>query len=123
MNSIFYHWKQAYLSLKQKPGFVVSVVSTMGLTLGALLCVVTLAYFLLLKPLPYPEQDKLYKVFNQTFNADNEFQGDYFSFPELRYLYKKQTIFSESAMVFYGEDISTSLTHQPKKTTTYVTPN
>ena len=54
--------KQAYLSLKQKPGFVISVVTTMGLTLGALLCVLTLAYVMLIKPLPYPEQDKLYLV-------------------------------------------------------------
>ncbi len=61
-NLTAYQLKQAWLSLKKKPGFVVSVVSTMGLTLGALLCVLTLAYVMLLKPLPYPEQDKLVVV-------------------------------------------------------------
>jgi len=42
-----YQVKQAYLSLKQKPMFVFSVVSTMGITLGALLCALTLNYLLL----------------------------------------------------------------------------
>ncbi len=55
-----YQLKQAYMSLKQKPGFVLSVVSTMGMTLGALLCVLTLAYVMLIKPLPYPEQARLF---------------------------------------------------------------
>lgn len=123
MNLISYRLKQAYLSLKQKPGFVVSVVSTMGLTLGALLCVVTLAYLLLLKPLPYPKEDKLYKVIHQTYDAENEFQGGNFNSPGLRNLYLKQTVFDQAAIVFYGEDVSTSLEHQPKKSTTYVTPN
>ncbi|MFT5815967.1 MAG: putative ABC transport system permease protein, partial [Psychroserpens sp.] len=56
MNLFTYQLKQAFLSLKKKPGFVFSVVSTMGITLGALLCVLTLAYVMLIKPLPYPEQ-------------------------------------------------------------------
>ncbi|NQY64395.1 MAG: ABC transporter permease [Alteromonadaceae bacterium] len=123
MNLISYRLTQAYLSLKQKPGFVLSVVSTMGLTLGALLCVVTLAYLLLLKPLPYPKEDKLYKVIHQEFNDENKFQGDYFNSPSLRHLYLKQTVFDQAAMIFYGEGVSTSLANQPKKTTTYVTPN
>ena len=63
MNS--YLIKQAYLSLKQKPIFVFSVISTMGITLGALLCVLTLAYVMLIKPLPYPEQERLYNVEHQ----------------------------------------------------------
>ena len=58
MNLFFYQLKQAYLSLKQKPGFVFSVVSTMVITLGALLCVLTLAYVMLLKPLPYSDQER-----------------------------------------------------------------
>ncbi|MFT6692842.1 MAG: putative ABC transport system permease protein, partial [Colwellia sp.] len=60
MNLFTYQLKQAFLSLKKKPGFVFSVVSTMGITLGALLCVLTLAYVMLIKPLPYPEQDRLF---------------------------------------------------------------
>jgi hypothetical protein len=39
MDLFTYQLKQAFLSLKKKPGFVFSVVSTMGITLGALLCV------------------------------------------------------------------------------------
>ncbi|NQY35136.1 MAG: hypothetical protein HRT37_09260 [Alteromonadaceae bacterium] len=64
MNHIFqqfsYQVKQAWFGLKNKPWFVLSIVSSMGLTLGALLCILTLAYLMLAKPLPYPEQEKLY---------------------------------------------------------------
>jgi predicted permease len=123
MNLFIHHSKQAFLSLKKRPGFVFSVVSTMGITLGALLCVVTLAYLLLLKPLPYPNENKLYKVTHQTFNAKNELQSRKFNSPGLRNLYLKQTIFDQAAIAFYGDDISTSLEYQPKITTTYVTPN
>jgi len=123
MNLFIYQLKQAFLSLKKKPGFVFSVVTTMGITLGVLLCVVTLAYVMLIKPLPYPNEEKLYKVTHQTFNAKNEFQGGNFNSPGLRNLYLKQTIFDQAAIAFYGDDISTSLEHQPKITTTYVTPN
>ena len=84
MNLFIYQLKQAVLSLKKKPGFVFSVVTTMGITLGVLLCVVTLAYVMLIKPLPYPNEEKLYKVTHQTFNAKNEFQGGNFNSPGLR---------------------------------------
>ena len=73
---ISYLIKQAYLSLKQKPIFVLSVVSTMGLTLGALLCVMTLAYVMLLKPLPYPEQNRLYNIEHQLISNESAIDGD-----------------------------------------------
>lgn len=118
-----YQLKQALLSLKKKPGFVFSVVSTMGITLGGLLCVLTLAYVTLIKPLSYPEQDKLYVVEHNI--SDNKVGGidvTEFTYPGLVHLYKKQRIFSESALVYYGQDILTSELEQPTMLTTFVTP-
>ena len=62
MNLLIYRLKTTWANLSEKAGFVATVVITLGLTLGVLLCVITLANLLLLKPLPYPDQDQLYQV-------------------------------------------------------------
>jgi len=117
-----YQLKQAYLSLKQKPGFVFSVVSTMGITLGALLCVLTLAYVMLLKPLPYPNQERLYRVDSQQFDATNVLNVTAFSYPSLVHLYKNQQVFEEVALTIYDDEVLTSHNQQPQLSTAYVTP-
>jgi predicted permease len=122
MNLFIYQLKQAALSLKKKPGFVFSVVTTMGITLGALLCVFTLAYVMLIKPLPYPEAENLYKVIHQRFAVNNEPQYEAYSYPNIINLYKNQTVFSDQALIFYDQDVITSLDHQPNISIGYTTP-
>jgi len=122
MNLFLYQLKQAVLSLKKKPGFVFSVVSTMGITLGALLCVLTLAYVMLLKPLPYPEQDKLYWVEHGLADNFGEIRNSSFSYPGLIHFYEKQSVFSESALLCFGESLLASDPAQPLVNTTFVTP-
>jgi predicted permease len=114
--------KQAYLSLKQKPGCVFSVVSTMGITLGALLCVLTLAYVMLLKPLPYPDQERLFRVDSQQFDASGTLNVTAFSYPSLVHLYKNQQLFEQAALAIYDDEVLTSHAQQPKLSTAYVTP-
>jgi len=121
-NSLAYETKQAYLSLKQKPLFVFSVVSTMGITLGALLCVLTLAYVMLIKPLPYPEQDKLYMAEHNLNDADGVNRAGAFTYPGLVNFYDKQATFEQSAMLVFSTDVLTSNAQQPMKNTTYITP-
>lgn len=149
MSQIVYSMKQAYLSLKQKPGFVMSVVTTIGLTMGALLCVVTLAYVVLIKPLPYPEQEKLYIV-------ESKIQGDarapkmsMYPYPAFVMLYKQlnkpqqnkkqnisnsenkreikgeretQTPLNLVSMITYENANITSIASHPRVNTTYITP-
>jgi len=122
INSTLYELKQAYLSLKQKPLFVFSVVSTMGITLGALLCVLTLAYVMLIKPLPYPEQDRLYVSEHVAFGEKNDVKGVAFSYPGIVHLYQSKVAFEQAAMIYYGQDVITSHNNQPLVNTTYVTP-
>jgi putative ABC transport system permease protein len=121
-NSTIYELKQAYLNLKQKPLFVFSVVSTMGITLGALLCVLTLAYVMLIKPLPYPEQNRLYVVEHQSLDKNGKVQLKGFDYPTLVGLYKKQTQFTQSAMIFQSEEVILSHPKQVLLKTTFVTP-
>ena len=122
MNLFLYQLKQAYLTLKHKPGFVSSVVITMGLTLGALLCVLTLAYVMLIKPLPYPEQDKLYKINSASINSEGEPLAPAFSYPGLIHVYKNHNSFSEAALIYYYAEVITSLSAKPRMNMLFVTP-
>ncbi|SFD28885.1 ABC transporter permease [Pseudoalteromonas denitrificans] len=122
MNYIMYLIKQAWQSLTKTPGFIVSVVTTMGFTLGALLCVLTLAYVMLMKPLPYPEQEKLYRVVQSQIMQNGQVDNNLFTYPGLIHFYKNQTHFSEAALIHYDDNILTSLPKQPSLKMGYVTP-
>jgi predicted permease len=118
----FYNLKQAWLALKNKPSFVTTVVLTIGLSLGALLCVLTLAYVMLIKPLPYPEQDKLVRVDSILTNSENEPMAPAFTYPGLIHLYENQKVFSKSTLVAYYAEVITSLAAQPRVAISSVTP-
>ena len=122
MNLFLYQVKQAYLSLKQKPGFVFSVVSTMGVTLGALLCVLTLAYVMLIKPLPYPDQERLYQAELRQIDNEGSFNVSGFNYPGLVDFYQNQSIFSEAAIVDYHVSSLVSHPESPVIHSSYVTP-
>jgi len=122
MSQILYQLKQAWASLRKKPGFVATVVTTMGTTLGALLCIVTLAYLLLFKPLPYPEPERLYKVDHAIADSKGEVNARSYTYPGLIHLYKNQDVFEQTAMLDYGQDVLTSSAAQPTLNVGYVTP-
>lgn len=122
MSQFLYQQKQAWMSLKKKIGFVTTVVTTMGTTLGALLCILTLGYLLIVEPLPYPEQDKLYKVIHDIGDKTGETNAQSFTYPGLIHLYKNQDVFDKTALIQYGQDVLTSLPNQPTLDTGYVTP-
>jgi predicted permease len=122
MNLFIYQLKQAFLSLKQKPGFVFSVVSTMGITLGALLCVLTLSYLLLVEPLPYPEQGRLFVAEHKVLGAKKETKTVAYSYAGLVHLYKSKVAFEQTAMMYYDQDVILSHLDQPLVNTTYTTP-
>jgi predicted permease len=117
-----YQLKQALLSLKQKPSFVLSVVATMSLTLGALLCVTTLAYVMLIKPLPYSEQHRLYHIEHQLINDSGIIDGRAFIYPNLMHIYNKQTLFEQTALFYHDGDVITSQKSEPMVAITYVSP-
>ena len=122
MNHFSYLVKQAWASLKGQPGFVGAVVSTMGGTLGALLCVLTLAHLLLFKPLPYPSQEQLYKVVHVMGDVTGEHDTEWYTYPGLMHLYNNQDVFSDTALLNYRQEVMTSEAHQPVLYTTYTTP-
>jgi predicted permease len=122
MHLFLYQLKQAYFSLKQKPGFVFSIVSTMGITLGALLSILTLAYVLFFKGLPYPDYQTLVKVEHELIGADNTLYESAFSYPSLLALYDDKTRFNKSTMAYYSNEILAIHASQPTIATANVTP-
>ena len=119
----FYHGlNQAWESLKNRPGFVFSVVTTMGVTLGAFICVTALAYELLSKPLPYPDADKLFRVEQIKIRGSGVIDHRSFSYAGLLAFYKEQTIFSKASLIEYSENVVSSLPSQPLMELSYVTP-
>jgi predicted permease len=122
MRKLILRQKQAWASLKKKPGFVLTVLMTMGITLGALLCAVTLNYLLLVEPLPYPEQDRLFVAQHKLIGAEKETKGVAFTYPGLVHLYKSKEAFETAAIMSYGQDVIISHSNQPLVNTAYVTP-
>jgi len=122
MSQFSYQQKQAWAGLKKKPGFVSAIVATMGTTLGALLCILTLAYVLIAKPLPYPEQESLYKVETLLNNDKDEPVGRAFTYPGLIHLFQNQTMFSQSALLYLSEDVLTNSATQPTLNIAFITP-
>jgi predicted permease len=122
MNLFCYQLKQAFLSLKKKQGFVFSVVSTMGITLGALLCVLTLNYLLLVEPLPYPEQERLFVAEHGFMDKEKEIKGFVYSYPGIVHLYKSKSVFEQAAIMAYGQSVIISHSNQPLVNIAYVTP-
>lgn len=122
MNNMLRQIKFAWHNLKKKPGFVSSVIITMGLTLGALLCVLTLAYVILFKPLPYPDAERLFRV-DSTVNVEQRkpLEGLY-SYPGLMDLYQRQDVFSTSAVVINSNDVESSLAHTPAMKVSFAMP-
>jgi len=122
MRKLILRHKQAWASLKKKPGFILTVLMTMGITLGALLCAVTLNYLLLVEPLPYPEQERLFVAEHKLIGAEKETKGIAYTYPGLVHLYKSKEAFEQSAIMSYGQDVIISHNSQPLVNIAYVTP-
>lgn len=122
MKLFFYSFKKAALTIFNKPGFTGVVVTTMGITLGVLVCILTLSYVLLLNPLPYPDQNRLYQLEHVYVDSTDSFVGSFFTYPAAIKLYEDKNIFEESVLSFHSEKKLTMHPSMPMVRTTYVTP-
>jgi len=113
---------QAWQGIKAKPTFTANVMLTLGLTVGALICALTLMYLMLFKPLPYPHQESLYIIENTKVNVQGEQISRGFSYKGIEYFYKHQSAFEQTALVYHIADVLSSLKHQPTINSAYVTP-
>ncbi len=122
MTIFLYQLKRAVLSLKQQPGFVLSVVVTMGVTLGALLCVININYLLLIEPLSYPDPDRIYVADHKIIDSQQQTKTIAFSYAGLVHLYKNQQVFEQTAMVIHNRERVLLKQKESMLNTAYVTP-
>jgi len=113
---------QAFKNLRRKLAFSLSVVSTMGITLGLLLCVITLNHLLLSEPLPYPEQDELYVAKYLKTDQSNTIVSDSFDYNALIEMYKNQAIFSSASVIHHSWNLIENHPSQPLVNTVATTP-
>lgn len=63
MNDLVTDLRYALRALRRQPGFVATAVLTLALGIGATTAVFSVVYGVLLRPLPFPESDRLVRVF------------------------------------------------------------
>ena len=117
-----YRFHAAWQSIKQARLFSISVIGTLSLTLGALITVLTMAYLLLYKPLPYPDQSRLVKAEYVQIDQTGEINTRAFNYQALIHLYQHHAVFEQVALVYYAEQIVDSLAQLPVKNTAFITP-
>ncbi|WP_286270818.1 ABC transporter permease [Thalassotalea hakodatensis] len=122
MKLFLFHLTLALKNLKHNKSYGFAVISTLALTLGALICALTLAFVMLYKPLPYPDQQQLAYVEHQLINNEQKIDGRAFTYPNLMHLYENHGIFSEVAMQYLDAKIVTSEPSKPFVEISYVTP-
>lgn len=119
-----YQLSTAWRSLWRRPGFSLSVILTMGLTLSILLTASRLFDHLVLQPLPYPASAQLYKVEQQQIDSTGMVNVNAYGYAGLMHLYQQQrlpdAVFSSVGLAHYDDEVLASHQAQPKLATAYV---
>jgi len=113
MSYSLHNYRQAYSNLKKKKGYSSTIILTIGITLGALLCVLTLNHLLLVKPLPYPEQDKLFLANHVQVDQQGEVQTRENSIKSMIELYEDKSVLSKSMIAYYAWSLIETHPAQP----------
>ena len=121
MNRFIRELKLGFSSLIRAPEFSATIILTMSLTLGALLCIFNLSYLLFVKSLPYEDQDRLYaaQLMLKNNGVDRIAKQSY---PALIKLYKEQQMFEQTSLVSYHQQLVTDLSDEPRVNATFTTP-
>lgn len=125
MKKFSFFLNQAVNSLSLKLGFVFGVVTTLSTSIAMLLTVLTLGFYIVWQPLPYPEQAQIYKLDYQRIDQNNEVKTSKFIHPAAVDLYNRsrdEKVELELALSRYSQEVLSSLPSQPKINTMYVTP-
>ncbi|MBM7094003.1 hypothetical protein JTP67_36970, partial [Streptomyces sp. S12] len=116
-----YELSDAWVGLRKRPLFVLSIVLTLAVTLGILLCMVNLNQVLLLKSLPYPDQDRLTVAVGTVYENNEVKFADNMAYPIAEQLEKRADV-AALALLNYNEEIVTNIDARPKLRVTNATP-
>jgi len=98
MRSLVSHLRYTVRQLLKSPGFTVTTVLILGLGIGANTAIFSLVNGVLLKPLPYPNSDRLFHLYH-TVKTDNT---NWFDYPDFAYYCASQHSFT--ALAAYTPD-------------------
>ncbi len=121
MKRFFTEVVQSSQLLLSKLQFSVTVILTLGLTMGMLIATFNLNYLLLAKPLPYPESDRLVNLWVEVEHKPSGRLHEYNTPVALNDLYKKQQSLSSQALMYQGQGMLTDHAKQPNLPIAYVT--
>ena len=121
LSSFYQELKLAFHSLKRVPGFVLTVIATLGITLGTLITIFNLNHLLLVKDLPFPDAEKI-MVLDHVIHVDGQDQTGSQTIAGMQHWYKHQTSLKSMALVVRNWEILASHQDQPKLSVRYVTP-
>jgi putative ABC transport system permease protein len=121
LRSLKFELSLAKSALLRVPGFAATVIATLSITLGALICIFSLNHLLLLKSLPYPNADKLVVV-QQSYTSQDVIYSGAQSAPGMLLWYKKQQIFDQFALVFDNKELLADHPEQPNALINFITP-
>jgi putative ABC transport system permease protein len=110
MRGLFSHLRYTVRLLLKSPGFTVTAVLILGLGIGANTAIFGLVNCVLLKPLPYPNPDRLVSIY-QTIQGDEKSQFDYPDYLEVRA--NQRTL--DSLTAFYPDDVTLTGQGKPER--------
>ncbi|WP_281560960.1 ABC transporter permease [Thalassomonas sp. RHCl1] len=118
LTNLSYAWQ----NLKLTPGFIVIVASILGLTIGTLIAVFKLNYLLFAKPLPYPDQERLFKLEYVIHNEHHQGVWGGHTYPGSIKMYEDNDVLEQVGLVYRDTQMLTSHGEQPTVDTSFVTP-
>lgn len=115
--------KTALYSLSKAKGYVITIVLSLGITLGALVAMFNVNYQLLATPLPYPDQHQLYVLQGDIYKNGQLVFSDLTSYATLVDIYKrKYPFFDQKALVMSAQEIIRNHPARAQVNVRYITP-
>jgi predicted permease len=94
-DALFQDLRFAFRMLRKNPGFAIIAILTLALGIGANTAIFSVVYSVLLKPLPFPEADRLVFVFDRLGQQSGAETG--ISYPNLQSLREHNSVFAAMA--------------------------
>lgn len=119
----FNDFKNAFHSLSKAKGYVITIVLTLGITLGALVAMFNLNYQLLAAPLPYPNADRLVVAKSERFDKHILVSDRHAPYPAWIESYRYDDgQFEQKALLAYTVSIERRMPDSPVLNTISTTP-